>query len=422
MKNLKVFNKLIIAFLIILAMSAIMGAISIIGMVKINKIDAIMYAPIIGVFVCTVVVTFFLAFYISRLIGKPIDMLAVHMRKAAVTGDLYASKEFLDEMGKHIIRKDEIGQLISATSDYIDQVKYIFTEELKNVSEGDLSVSVAALSDKDIMGISLKKMLESLNEIFKEINESTVQVSLASKQVAHGAQDLAHGVTEQAANVEELSSFITEISQKTTVNADLAAQAAKLANEIKGNAEKGSKQMDEMIEAVKDMNLASQNIGKVIKVIDDIAFQTNILALNAAVEAAHAGQHGKGFAVVAEEVRNLAVKSAEAAKETHEMIQNSMGKAELGTKIAAETAASLSGIVSGIIESDQIMSEIAQYSTEQAEEIRDINISIDHVTQIIQQNSATAEESAAASEEMSRMADLLKKLIAQFKLRDDHVS
>ena len=175
--------------------------------------------------------------------------------------------------------------------------------------------------------------------------------------------------------------------------------------------------MDEMTTAVREINQASQSISKVIKVIDDIAFQTNILALNAAVEAARAGQHGKGFAVVAEEVRNLAAKSAEAAKDTGGLIANSMEKAELGARIANDTAASLTEIVTGISESNQLISDIASASEQQADGISVINSSIDQVAQVVQQNSATAQESAAASQQMSGQSDMLQQLISQFKLK-----
>ncbi|MCL2003829.1 MAG: methyl-accepting chemotaxis protein, partial [Oscillospiraceae bacterium] len=234
-----------------------------------------------------------------------------------------------------------------------------------------------------------------------------------------GSQSLAQGSTQQAAAVQELSSSISEIAVKTKENSEMANKAANLANNIKQSAEKGSHQMDEMMAAVKDINAASQSISKVIKAIDDIAFQTNILALNAAVEAARAGQHGKGFAVVAEEVRNLASKSSDAAKETGVLIQNSVEKAELGARIADETAASLTEIVSGINESSLIVGEIAKSSEEQSLGIAQINKGIDQVAQVVQQNSATAEESAAASEEMSGQANMLEDLIAQFKLKND---
>jgi len=258
-----------------------------------------------------------------------------------------------------------------------------------------------------------------MNDMFSEINESSAQVSSGSKQIADGAQSLAQGSTQQAATVEALSKSIVEIAEKTKDNAEMANRTATLANTIMQNAQKGSGQMDEMTAAVREINQASQSISKVIKVIDDIAFQTNILALNAAVEAARAGQHGKGFAVVAEEVRNLAAKSAEAAKDTGGLIANSMEKAELGARIADDTAASLTEIVSGINESNQLITEIAGASEVQSEGIAAINISIDQVAQVVQQNSATAEQSAAASEEMSGQADTLQQLISRFKLKSN---
>ncbi|MCL2087930.1 MAG: methyl-accepting chemotaxis protein [Oscillospiraceae bacterium] len=288
----------------------------------------------------------------------------------------------------------------------------------------DFKVDVAYLTDKNgnnsghieivqditTMVQSQKKETALVNEI-ESISGSFVS---ASKQIADGAQALAQGSTQQAATVEQLSSSVSEITEKTKSNAQTAEKAALLANTIRNNAEEGNRHMDEMMSAVKDINDASQQIGKVIKTIDDIAFQTNILALNAAVEAARAGSAGKGFAVVAEEVRNLASKSAEAAKDTAGLIENSMSKAELGTRIAGETAESLNEIVSGITESSQLIQEIAGMSKEQTVGIDQINIGIDQVSQVVQQNSATAEESAASAEEMSARANSLETLIYNF--------
>ena len=269
---------------------------------------------------------------------------------------------------------------------------------------------------QDITEMVKKQKAEA--ELVNEIGRICSSFVHASRQISDGAQALAQGSTEQAASIEELSASITDIADKTKTNADMAGHATTLADTIMKNAEKGSRQMDEMTAAVKEINQASNSISKVIKVIDDIAFQTNILALNAAVEAARAGQHGKGFAVVAEEVRNLAAKSAEAAKDTGGLIANSMEKAELGARIADSTAASLTEIVAGINESSRIVGEIAKSSEEQSMGIAQINTGIDQVAQVVQQNSATAEQSAASSTQMSGQSAMLEELILQFQHKD----
>ena len=381
-----------------------------------SKLANSLLIAIIVVLAVAILCAIYLAFYISGLISKPLLVLSAFMTKAGNTGEITLSAEDMAVTAEYAKQRDEIGQTIASATAFIQRINYI-SSELQTVSAGDLTSNVSLLSEKDVMGQSLQRMVNNLNTMFAEINASTGQVNIGSKQVADGAQSLAQGSTQQAASVEELSASIADIAQKTKDNANKANAAADLAGTIKENAEKGSHQMDEMMDAVREINQASQDISKVIKAIDDIAFQTNILALNAAVEAARAGAAGKGFAVVAEEVRNLAAKSAEAAKETGDMIQNSMEKAGLGTRIAEETAKSLVEIVSGINESDLIVSEIAESSEEQAAEIMQINEGIDQVAQVIQMNSATAEESAAASEEMSSQANMLETLIAQFKLR-----
>ena len=375
---------------------------------------------IIVLIAAVLIISLFITFYISGAISKPLSVLSGFMTRAGGTGDIVirpADMKIIEEYSKY---RDETGRCIAGAASFIEHVTNI-ASDLQIVAGGDLTVEIELLSDDDTMGKSLKHMIENLGHMFGEIHVSTAQVSTGTKQIADGAQSLAQGTTEQAASVEQLSSSISEIAQKTKENAGMAMHAATLANTIKQNAEKGSFQMDEMMAAVREINQASESISKVIKVIDDIAFQTNILALNAAVEAARAGQHGKGFAVVAEEVRNLAAKSAEAAKDTGELIANSIEKAELGSRIANDTAASLTEIVTGINESSRIVEDIASSSEQQSIGIVHINQGIDQVAQVVQQNSATAEQSAAASEEMSSQSDMLENLISNFKVKEDYL-
>ena len=367
--------------------------------------------------VVVILVSIGFALVIPKGIVKPLTMLSSFMKKAGSTGDITLSQQDVDTIDTFSKSKDEIGQAIANSATFVKHIANI-AGQLEAVAAGDLTTKVDLISDSDVIGRALVHMVDNLNNMFGEINLSSGQVSAGSKQIANGAQALAQGSTEQAASIEELSSSISEIAEKTKANAVTADKTAKLSETIRLSAEKGSLQMDEMITAVSEINDASKNISKIIKTIDDIAFQTNILALNAAVEAARAGQHGKGFAVVAEEVRNLASKSAEAAKDTGNMIQNSIEKADLGTRIAGETAESLKEIVTGINESSQLVAEIASASDQQSLGIAQINIGIDQVAQVVQQNSATAEESAAASEEMSSQSDVLQQLVAQFKLKD----
>lgn len=292
-------------------------------------------------------------------------------------------------------------------------------KEADEISDGNLNVTINLTSKDEIgeLAKSFKTMAHRLNEVLNNINISSNQVAIGSKQVSDSSISLSQGAAEQASSVEELTSSIEEISSQTKLNADNAKEADELSSTVKRNAKNGNEQMQQMLLSMEEINAASGSISKIIKVIDDIAFQTNILALNAAVEAARAGQHGKGFAVVAEEVRNLAARSASAAKETTEMIENSIKKVESGTKIANETAGALGEIVKGIGKVSEFINQISIASTEQASALQQINQGVIQVSQVVQENSATSEQSAAASEELAKQANILKEQVAQFKLK-----
>ena len=353
--------------------------------------------------------------YYMRRIAVPLASLTSLMNNINVTGDLELEPENVRNIQKLADRKGEVGQAISSSVAFVGHVSEA-SELLGRIAEGDLTAEPVTLSEKDTVGMSIRKMTGKLNMMFREIQTTTTKVYDEAQSIADETHAIAEGSSAQAETIDELTASISEIAQKTKANAETAVSASKLSGSIKEMAEAGSQQMDEMIRAVKEINDASHNIGRIIKTIDDIAFQTNILALNAAVEAARAGQHGKGFAVVAEEVRNLASKSAEAANDTGNMIKNTIEKAELGSRIAAETAESLSGIVTGINENSKFITDIAQASDEQSIGIEKIKTGIDIVAKRIQKDNETTNESAAASGEMSRQTGMLKEMITQFKL------
>ncbi|WP_303869088.1 methyl-accepting chemotaxis protein [Acetobacterium wieringae] len=292
----------------------------------------------------------------------------------------------------------------------------------EEIANGNLDVDVKIDSRDEVgeLGLAFVKMTDHINEIMTNIDSAAEQVSAGSKQIADSSMGLSQGATEQASSIEELTASIEEISAQTRLNADSAGEANELAELTRVNAVQGNNEMKRMLKSMEEINESSTNISKIIKVIDEIAFQTNILALNAAVEAARARQHGKGFAVVAEEVRNLAARSADAAKETTRMIEGSIKKVDDGTKIATTTAVALNQIVEDVAKVSSIVENIAIASNEQAIGISQINQGIMQVSEVVQMNSATSEESAAASEELSSQAELLREQAARFTLKKSH--
>lgn len=311
--------------------------------------------------------------------------------------------------------RDEVGQLAEAfnrmTEGISRQVAVVQT-----LAEGDLTVTTPPRSDDDAMALALNKTLESLNHLLLAIGNSAAQVDSGASQIAVGAQTLASGSVQQASIVEDLSSFALKVADQAAENTQNVRRAAQYMEDANSSVRDGNARMAQLSGAMNDIGAASGKITKIIEVIENIAFQTNILALNAAVEAAHAGNAGRGFAVVADEVRNLASKSAEAAEQTRELIRHSVDSVAEGCKTAEESAQILRSIEekAGLV--NQIITEVTLSSSQQSSSVEEFTRNLARVSDVVQSNSATAEESAAASAELSAQAAALNKEIGRFRL------
>jgi methyl-accepting chemotaxis protein len=362
--------------------------------------------------------------YIKKTISDPIK----HVTEAAANisnGEIGLNKK--TNLDLNIKSNDEVGQLAQSIELTTNLLKRYFGEiarVLSAVSEGDLTVLPKLNYKGDLVVIKedLLKIVENMNRSMQEIKNSAAEVSNGAAQVSDGAQALSQGATEQAGEIDQLSDLIRDITGKISANAsnatgasDLAADSARIANESQNT-------MLSLSEAMAQISDVTTKMEKVVKTIDNFAFQTNVLALNATVEAARAGSYGRGFAIVAEEVRSLASKSATAAKETGELIENTVEIVETGVSLTNTTTEEFSKIVSLIDEVNTKVEQIADASTEQAAAASKIVVSVDEISKVIQTTSATAEESAAASQELSGLSQSLENIVNNFKLEGDDTS
>lgn len=406
LNNMKVKTKILGVFAIMIAINIIFVVLACLEVNKQGNTTLVNVFILFGI--CIVVFGTLSAWILLKTVLKPI-------------GEIVAATDSLAEGNVEVEVDDsstnEYGHIMKSIKKLADGNK-AQAEIAHLLSQGDLTIDVKPKSEHDLLGKAISELVTDNNEAMLGIKESTMQVTTGAEQVANASQALAQGSTEQASAIEQITTSMEEIAEKTKINASQANNAASLVHEVKSGAVKGDAQMQEMMNAMREINESSESISKVIKVIDDIAFQTNILALNATVEAARAGVHGKGFAVVAEEVRNLAEKSAAAASETDEMIETSIHKVRVGSSLAEDTAKALGAIMEAIDKIVELIDGIANASGEQATAVTQINQAIEQVSQVVQTNSATSEQCASASEELANQAEALRDLIGKYRLKD----
>ncbi len=377
----------------------------------VESIDSRASTGIIAALVIGVLLGLVLGFVLRTDITTGIKGVTALMNSVAGEGDIsvHVPEEFLS-------RHDETGDLAKAARMVLHDYQGV-SSMADSLSHGDWTVQVRPKTDKDSMNIGLKNMVAAVNETLQQVSQAVMQVTTGAGEVSTASLALSSGAQESAASLEEITASMNEISGQTRQNAESAGTARDLAQKATNAAAEGQQAMKNMTASMDRITKNSEEVQRVIKVIDDIAFQTNLLALNAAVEAARAGQHGKGFAVVAEEVRNLAARSAKAARETADLIATSGKEIEKGGEVTMQTSEVLDTIVTQIKQTTDLVAGIAIASNEQAQGVNQVTIGLQQIDSVTQQNTASAEESASAAGEMSGQASQLQSLISQFKLR-----
>ena len=361
---------------------------------------------LVGVFMpIAYLVGIFMITFLIRSINIPLEQAA----KIAISGDLDRNLE--------VRTNDAIGQLFMAYNGMSQRLRKK-AEEATAIAAGDLTVEIEVTSDSDSLGLAFKNMKSNLVLLIREVRNSVSRITKGTEELNSASQTVAQGANQQASSLEEIANAMTEIYSQTKASGENAVKARDIAIKANAAANRGKEKVMMTTKAINDINTSSQQIAKIIKVIDDIAFQTNLLALNAAVEAARAGSAGKGFAVVAEEVRNLAVRSTKSAKETADLIEDAMNKSATGVAVANDTAKAFDEIVSQVTDVTTMVREIVEASTQQIKGVEQVTFNLTEVGHVTQQNSATSEETVASSEELSSLATTLASLMSQFKLNN----